>query len=169
MCVAREPIVEGLHVFMKHRVMGDRGLEVIELCGCWKFPVDQEVACFEEVAFFGELFDWVTSVSQYTSISVEVSDRAGGRPGIGVSLIDRDVPCFLKQFRNIDRPIVFGPNNHGHRKGFVANFKNCCFVGHGIAWDEGSWGAGKFGWSVASIDPKIKPVRREDFVPRRSC
>lgn len=138
MSIAREPVVEGLHVFMKHRVVGDRGLEVIELGGSRQFPVDQKIAGFEKVALFCELLDGITSISQYTSISIEVSDRAGGRPGVGVSLIDRNVPGFLKQFRNIDRPIVFGPDNHGHRKGLVANLENCCFVGHGIAWDEGS-------------------------------
>lgn len=102
--------------------MGDRRSESIELLRSWQFPIDQQIAGFEEVAFFGELFDRIPTVSQDSSITVQIGDRAGGRSCVRVALVQGDVAGLLEQFRDVDRPIIFGANMHRHGEGFIANF-----------------------------------------------
>ncbi|MFM2013721.1 MAG: hypothetical protein RLZZ396_2505, partial [Planctomycetota bacterium] len=82
------------------------------------------------IAFLSELFDRVAPVSENPPITVEIRDRTGCRTGIRIAFIQRDVAGLLEQFRDVDRPIVFGADMHGHRERFIADFEGCNFVGH---------------------------------------
>jgi len=90
--VAWKSVVERTHVLMEHGVVRDVRSEFIELLWRGQFAVDQQVARFEEIAFFGELFDGVSTVAENSAIPVEIRDSAARRAGVCVALVEGDVP-----------------------------------------------------------------------------
>lgn len=65
---------ERAHLIMNHGVIGYTMNKIVLLCACWQFAVQQQIAAFQKVAVFGELFNRVTAVKQSTCVTVDESD-----------------------------------------------------------------------------------------------
>ncbi len=100
--VAAEALEEARHLLVNHRVARDAMIEVLLLLGGRKLTVKQQVAGFEEVALFCELFDRVAAIQKNAGVAIDVGDlgiaAAGGgeagvvgeHPGLGIELADVD-------------------------------------------------------------------------------
>ena len=102
MGVAAETLEEPGHLLVNHGVMDHAAVEVGLLRLGRQFAVEQQVAGFEEVAFFGQLLDRIAAVFQDAGVAVDIGDlglAASGRgeagvvgehSGLGVELGDVD-------------------------------------------------------------------------------
>ncbi len=72
---------EAAHLLVHHGVARDAGIEIFLLCRRRQFAVKQQIAGFQEVALFGELFDGEATVQENTFVTVDIGDLgfAGGR------------------------------------------------------------------------------------------
>ena len=102
MGVAAETLEEPRHLLVDHGVMDHAVVEIGFLRLGRKLAVEQEVAGFEEVAFFRQLLDRIAAVFQNAGVAVDIGDpglaAAGGgeagvigkHAGLGVELGDVD-------------------------------------------------------------------------------
>ena len=65
---------ERAHLIVDHGVVGYAVNKVVLFCACWQFAVQQQVAGFQKVAVFSELFNRVTAVKQSTCVTIDESD-----------------------------------------------------------------------------------------------
>ena len=102
MGVAAKTLEEPRHLLVNHGVMDHALVEIFLLRLGRQFAVQQQVAGFEEVAFFRQLLDRIAAVFQNAGVAVDIGDlglaAAGGgkagvvgeHPGLGVELADID-------------------------------------------------------------------------------
>ncbi len=102
MGVAAEALEEPRHLLVNHGVMDHAVVEIGFLRLGRQLAVKQEIAGFEEVAFFRQLLDRIAAVFQNAGVAVDIGDlglaAAGGgeagvvgeHPGLGVELGDVD-------------------------------------------------------------------------------
>ena len=128
MGVAAEALEEAGHLLVHHGVVDHALVEILLLRLGRQLAVEQQVAGFEKVAFFGELFDRIAAVFQDTGVAVDIGDlglaAAGGgeagiigkHSGLGVELGDVD---------------DVGPNAAAQNReivGLVADRQRCVFA-----------------------------------------
>ena len=121
MGVARKTSKQGLHALVQQRVPTDVGAEILELVGRGQLAVDQQVGRLAEVALFGDLLNGVAPIAEHARLAVEIADRAHRRPGIGIPVVQRDMPGHPVKLRDIDGPISLGPNPERQLVLLVAN------------------------------------------------
>jgi hypothetical protein len=63
--------------------MGNAAVEILFLRLVRQFPVEQQVAGFQEVAVLGELFDRVAAVFENAGIAVDIGDLGLAASGRG--------------------------------------------------------------------------------------
>ena len=91
MRVARKSVEEPLQVLVQQRVALDLGGELVELLLGRQFPVDQQIADFDEVRLLGELLDRIPAVAQDARVAVDVGDGALGRGGVDEAFVESRV------------------------------------------------------------------------------
>ncbi len=91
MRVAREAVEEPFQVLVQQRVPLDVVGEPVELVLGRQFPVDQQIADFDEVRLLGELLDRIPAVAQDSRVAVDVGDGALGRGGVDEAFVESRV------------------------------------------------------------------------------
>jgi hypothetical protein len=86
--VAPEAAEEIGHLVVKHGVLRDPALEVLDLRGRRQLAVEQQVADLEEVRLLGELLDRVAAIEQLALVAVDEGDRRRAGAGRGVAGIE---------------------------------------------------------------------------------
>ena len=87
MRVAPEAAEQKVDLFMYHRVEGYGVVEFRHGLGRGKFPVEQQIADFEERGIRRQLVDRVAAIEQYPLVAVDEGDVAFARGGGGESRI----------------------------------------------------------------------------------
>ena len=99
--VAREAAEELVDRFVYHGVVTNRVFKFTGIFLAGKFTVEQEIAGFEEIGFFCQLFDWVTAMQQHPGTAIDVSYvRFAGSGGNESRVIGKY--AFCDQSSNID-------------------------------------------------------------------
>src|SRR5712672_1309107 len=87
MGVAAKALEEAGYLLVNHGVMDHAIVKIFLLRLGRQFPVEQEIACLQEVALFGELLDRVAAVFEDAGIAVDIGDLGlaasrGGKAGV---------------------------------------------------------------------------------------
>ena len=94
MSVAPETAIEIGHLLMQHRMQGDVAVELGLLVARRQFAVKQQVADFQEVRIFRELFDRVAAVQQNAIIAVDIGDLGFAAASCNEARIVSEIPRF---------------------------------------------------------------------------
>ena len=109
MRVAAEAGEKARHLLMHHGVMHDAIVEVLLLCGRRQFAVEQQVAYFEEIAVFGQLFDRIAAMQQNAFVAINIGDAGLARRGRGEARIVSESGGVLIKGTNINDTRADGP------------------------------------------------------------
>ena len=128
MRVTAEAAEEVHHLLVQHGVVRHAGFEIFQFRGRRQFPVEQQVAHFQEVRIFRQLVDRVAAVQQFALFTVDEGDRgiAACRGGIarivgehaGLTIKLADVEHIRPGRGRVDRQLVAVVTN-GERRGFL--------------------------------------------------
>ncbi len=112
MGVAAEAGEEAAHLLMHHGVMRDAIVEVLLLCSRRQFAVEQQVADFEEVAVFGQLFDRIAAMQQDALVAVDIGDLRFARCSRCEARIVGKLTRLLVERADIDHIRTDRPGSH---------------------------------------------------------
>src|SRR5262245_17739479 len=95
MRVAAESLVEAGHLFMNHRMHGDRMLELAPLRRRRQVAVVEQIAGLEEVTMLRQLIDGIPSIEKHAFIAIDEGDiglAGGGRSETRIVCKDAGIP-----------------------------------------------------------------------------
>lgn len=87
MCVISETLHHLADVLVDDGVGHDSVAELFVLVLAWELSVDEEVGNLEEIAVFGELLNWVSSVPEDSFVSVDEGNFGGAVDSVLVTWI----------------------------------------------------------------------------------
>ncbi len=125
----RKRLKHSLQAFVHQGVLTNGTVKLIELLSGRKFTVKQQVRHFQEACLGSEVFNGVAPMPQYSFFTIQKSDSACGSPGVFISDIQGNVPCFGAQVRNVNGFFPF--RTCKYRKFIFVTFQNDFgIVGH---------------------------------------
>jgi hypothetical protein len=61
-----------MHLFVHHGVVGHPMLKILQFIAAGQVAIQQQIADLEEMRLFGQLFDGIAAVQQFTFITINV-------------------------------------------------------------------------------------------------
>ena|SRR5437867_3493165 len=107
MGVAREALEMVLHGLVEQFVFGELVRKMPQLGAAGQTAHDDQVGYLDEGGFFGEFFDGYAAITENAAFTVNESDAALARAGVGVTVVQRDAAGGGAERGDINRALFF--------------------------------------------------------------